>query len=117
MNTTFDVSWRYARADLGITFRASAALPIDAPNAVDKLSIVNLCLCFYFCTVQHGGDIYYVWLYLGSRDSKSYLTQGSIGYLTRLLQREKDALAIPTVVVERQCHSSVVAELLGSNGP
>ena len=31
--------------------------------------------------------------------------EGNIGYLT-LLQREKDALAIPTVVVERQCHSS-----------
>ena len=27
VNTTFDVSWQYARADLGITFRASAALP------------------------------------------------------------------------------------------
>ena len=48
VNTTFDVSWRYIRADLGITFSASAALPIDAPYAVDTLSIVNLCLCFSF---------------------------------------------------------------------
>ena len=36
------------------------------------------------------------------------------GVLVILLQREKDALAIPTVVVERQCHSSVVAELICS---
>ena len=38
------------------------------------------------------------------------MAQGSIGYLAWLLQREKDALAIPTAVVERECHSSVVAE-------
>ena len=36
------------RADFGITFHASAALPIDAPYAVDILSIMNLCLCFSF---------------------------------------------------------------------
>ena len=58
------------RANLGITLSASAALPIDAPYAVDTLSILNLCLCFYFCRVQHGGEyyIYCVWLYLGSRE-------------------------------------------------
>ena len=64
VNTTFDVSWRYIRADLGITFSASAALPIDAPYAVDTLSIMNLCLCFSFGVyiAWWRVHIYFVWL-------------------------------------------------------
>ena len=59
---------------------------------------------FLLLLVQNGGEsnIHCVWLYLGSREYWLFdLT----------LAERKDALAIPTVVVERQCHSSVVAEL------
>ena len=41
----------------------------DAPYAVDKLSIMNLCLCFYFCMYSMVESFIStcVWLYLGSR--------------------------------------------------
>ena len=68
VNTTFDVSWQYARADLGITFRASAAL-LRCALRCRLLSIMNLCLCFSFeCTALWRVYIYCVWLYLGSRE-------------------------------------------------
>ena len=42
----------------------------DAPYAVDKLSIMNLCLCFYFCMYSMVESFIStcVWLYLGSRE-------------------------------------------------
>ena len=62
------VSWQYARADLGITFRASAAL-LRCALRCRLLSILNLCLCFSFeCTAWWRVYIYYVWLCLGSRE-------------------------------------------------
>ena len=58
VNTTFYVSWQYARADLGITFRASAAL-LRCALRCRLLSIMNLCLCFSF-GVQTSGEYIYL---------------------------------------------------------
>ena len=57
VNTTFDVSWQYARADLGITLRASAAL-LRCALRCRLLSIMNLCLCFYFWVYSMVESIY-----------------------------------------------------------
>ena len=63
---------------------------------------------FFPCTAWWRVTIYCVWLYLGSREYWLFdLT----------LAERRRRIAIPTVVVERQCHSSVVAELFAPDGP
>ena len=63
---------------------------------------------FFPCAAWWRVTIYCVWLYLGSREYWLFdLT----------LAERRRRIAIPTVVVERQCHSSVVAELFAPDGP
>ena len=46
---TCDVSGRYSRADVGMTFTVSASLPMMRPTVDCRYTLqMNLCLCFLF---------------------------------------------------------------------
>ena len=97
MNTTVDVSSQYARADLGITFRASAAL-LRCTLRCRLLSMMNLCLCFYFWVYNMVESIYLLCLAV-SRLKGVLVTWPDSAWVKR-------RIGYPCLSVEFQCHSS-----------